>query len=201
VVAAVLALCQAYCMSPYFLGVLQSLIVGSRAKASLDMASCWTDEGGPVINAVVNLFVQFNRLQECTSILRDALSGEKHEQDNLQPRLLEFNLFGDAPALAGTILGLGVLSHCTKPHIARTKPHIARPCGKVGLIQRAVDLYPDLVDFKRCIVCIVRTNATPPGFMVQFLGKLKPTSTWLKRCSLSVACDVASPSKHTQAFC
>jgi hypothetical protein len=166
--AKVVPYCQANHVSPNFPGLLQSLIVAGNAKAAQDMASQLVkNEGGPMIeiNAVVDLFAQYNRLQECTSFLLDVLSGDKHEQGYLQTRLLEMNLIGGAPAVVDAILGHGMFSHFDKPHIARL-------CEKAGLIQRALELYSDLADFKRCIV---RTNVITPEFMIKFFGELTTT--------------------------
>ena len=160
--------CQVNHFAPNFPLLLQSLIAAGNAKAAQDMASQLVkNESGPMIeiNAVVDLFAQYNRLQECTSFLLDVLSGDKQEQGYLQTRLLEMNLLGGAPAVVEAILGHGMFHHFDKPHIARL-------CEKAGLIQRALELYTDLVDIKRCII---RTNAIAPEFMIKFFGNLTTT--------------------------
>ncbi len=128
--------CQANRFTPNFPVLLQSLIAAGNAKAAQDMASQLVkNESGAMIeiNAVVDLFAQYNRLQECTSFLLDVLAGDKQEQGYLQTRLLEMNLVGGAPAVVEAILGHGMFHHFDKPHIARL-------CEKAGLTQRALEV-------------------------------------------------------------
>jgi len=160
--------CQSKGFAPNFAGLLHSLIASGNPKAAQDMASQLVkNEGGPLIeiNQVVDLFAQFNRLQECTSFLLDVLSGDKKEQGFLQTRLLEMNLIGGAPAVVDAILGHGMFHHFDKPHVARL-------CEKAGLFQRALELYTDLADIKRCIV---NTGALSPEFITAFFGNLTTT--------------------------
>ncbi len=85
--AKVVPYCQVNHFAPNFPILLQSLIAAGNAKAAQDMASQLVkNESGPMIeiNAVVDLFAQYNRLQECTSFLLDVLSGDKPEQGYLQ---------------------------------------------------------------------------------------------------------------------
>lgn len=163
--AKVVPYCQSKRFTPNFLVLLHSLIAAGNPKAAQEMASQLVKaESGPLVevNAVVDLFVQFNRLQECTSFLLDVLSGDKKEEGYLQTRLLEMNLVGGAPAVVDAILGHGMFHHFDKVHIARL-------CEKAGLFQRALELYTDIADIKRCIV---NTSAISPDFLTAYFGNL-----------------------------
>jgi clathrin heavy chain len=174
--------CQQNRFTPNFGVILQSLIAAGNAKAAQDMASQLVkNESGPMIeiNVVVDLFAQYSRLQECTSFLLDVLAGDKPEQGYLQTRLLEMNLMGGATAVVDAILGHGMFHHFDKAHIAKL-------CEKVGLFQRAMELYTDMSDIKRCIV---RTNALTPEFLVSFFGNLN-TSGGCRRGGGGLCCAV-----------
>jgi clathrin heavy chain len=174
--------CQQNRFTPNFGVILQSLIAAGNAKAAQDMASQLVkNESGPMIeiNVVADLFTQYSRLQECTSFLLDVLAGDKPEQGYLQTRLLEMNLMGGATAVVDTILDHGMFHHFDKAYIAKLYE-------KVGLFQRAMELYTDMSDIKRCIV---RTNALTPEFLVSFFGNLN-TSGGCRRGGAVLCCAV-----------
>ncbi|CAK0903921.1 unnamed protein product [Prorocentrum cordatum] len=59
---------------------------------------------------VVEVFMEQNRLQETTSILLEALRGNRPDQAQLQTQLLAMSL-QQAPKLAGTILQMKMFTH------------------------------------------------------------------------------------------
>ena len=149
---------------PDYVFMLQNLIrqnpKGGEEFAKLLAAA----EGGPLIdlNAVVEVFMQMNRIPECTSFLLDALKQNRKEEGYLQTRLLEINLQGGAPQVADMILASDMFSHFDKPRVAQL-------CEKAGLFQRALELYTDIADIKR--VCI-NTHAINHEFLVNYFGSM-----------------------------
>lgn len=88
------------------------------------------DPSGPLvdINAVVDIFMSQNLIQQTTSFLLEALKENKPEQGGLQTRLLEMNLM-HAPQVADAILGNEMFTNYDRPRIANL-------CEKAGLMQR-----------------------------------------------------------------
>lgn len=152
--------------APNYPFLLQNL-VHSNPKSAQELASqLYRHEGGPLIemNAVVEIFMQFNRLQETTSFLLDVLAEDKEEEGPMQTRLLEMNLQGGAPQVADAILSRNMFSHFDKTHIAKM-------CEANGLFNRALELFTDISDIKRIIV---NTHAIPPEFLETFFGTMTP---------------------------
>jgi len=56
------------------------------------------------VNQVVDVFMEYNLVQQCTSFLLDALKNNRESEGYLQTRLLEMNLMS-APQVADAILG------------------------------------------------------------------------------------------------
>ena len=149
---------------PDYVFMLQNM-VRQNPKAAEDFAKrLASHESGPLvdINMAVEVFMQMNRIQECTAFLLDALKPNRPDDAALQTRLLEINLMGGAPQVADAILGSEMFSHFDKPRIAAL-------CEKTGLFQRALELYTDVDSIKRVIV---HTQAINHEFLVGYFAKL-----------------------------
>lgn len=119
------------------------------------------DEHLADINQIVDVFMEQNLVQPCTSFLLEALKRNHPDDGPLQTRILEMNLAA-APQVADAILGNQMFTHYDRPHIASL-------CEKAGLLQRALEHYTDLYDIKRAVV---HTNLLNPEWLVSFFGKL-----------------------------
>ncbi|XP_013781374.1 clathrin heavy chain 1-like [Limulus polyphemus] len=113
------------------------------------------------INQIVDVFMEFNLVQQCTSFLLDALKNNRPSEGPLQTRLLEMNLM-TAPQVADAILGNQMFTHYDRSNIAQL-------CEKAGLLQRALEHYTDLYDIKRAIV---HTHLLNPEWLVNYFGSL-----------------------------
>ncbi|KAG1708834.1 hypothetical protein DVH05_022455 [Phytophthora capsici] len=144
--------------------MLQNL-VRANPQGALDFAQkLAVAENGPLVdvNAVVDIFMQVNRIQETTAFLLEALKNNRPEEGYLQTRLLEINLLGGSPQVADAILSNNMFTHYDRPRIAAL-------CEKAGLFQRALEHYTELADLKRVIV---NTQAINHEFIVTFFGTL-----------------------------
>ena len=153
---------------PNYTVLLQNL-VRRDPKAAQELATQLVkNPGGPLlqIDAIVDIFMQFHRLQECTSFLLDALSEDRKEQGYLQTRLLEMNLVGGAPQVVDAILSSDMLHHFDVHHIATL-------CERSSLYQRAMELYEDVAEIKRCMR-YVAAQPTNHDYLVKFFGGLSP---------------------------
>ncbi|KXJ29012.1 clathrin heavy chain 1 [Exaiptasia diaphana] len=121
------------------------------------------DEGDPLadLNQIVDVFMETNQVQPCTSFLLDALKNNRPSEGALQTRLLEMNLM-TAPQVADAILGNQMFTHYDKAHIAQL-------CENAGLLQRALEHYTDIFDIKRAIV---HTHLLNPEWLVNYFGSL-----------------------------
>jgi clathrin heavy chain len=113
------------------------------------------------LNQAVDVFMEMNMVQQCTSFLLDALKNNKPTEGHLQTRLLEMNLL-TAPQVADAIMGNQMFTHYDKPHIAQL-------CEKAGLLQRALEHYTDIYDIKRAVV---HTHMLNPDWLVNYFGSL-----------------------------
>jgi len=113
------------------------------------------------LNQIVDVFMEYNLIQQCTSFLLDALKNNRESEGYLQTRLLEMNLMS-APQVADAILGNMMFTHYDKAHIAQL-------CEKAGLLQRALEHYTDLYDIKRAVV---HTHLLSPEWLVNYFGSL-----------------------------
>ncbi len=77
---------------------------------------------------IVDVFMESNMVQQCTSFLLDALKNNRPSEGHLQTRLLEMNLMS-APQVADAILGNQMFTHYDRAHIGQL-------CEKAGLLQR-----------------------------------------------------------------
>ncbi|MEJ1272266.1 clathrin heavy polypeptide (Hc) [Cricetulus griseus] len=96
------------------------------------------------ITQIVDVFMEYNLIQQCTAFLLDALKNNRPSEGPLQTRLLEMNLM-HAPQVADAILGNQMFTHYDRAHIAQL-------CEKAGLLQRALEHFTDLYDIKRAVV-------------------------------------------------
>ena len=113
------------------------------------------------VNQVVDVFMEYGLVQQCTSFLLDALKNNRESEGYLQTRLLEMNLMG-APQVADAILGNQMFTHYDRAHVAQL-------CEKAGLLQRALEHYTDLYDIKRAVV---HTHLLAAEWLVNYFGSL-----------------------------
>lgn len=148
--------------TPDWIMLLRS-VMRSGPDQGLQFAQMLVQDEEPLanINQVVDVFMEGNLVQQCTSFLLDALKNNKPEEGNLQTRLLEMNLL-HAPQVADAILGNQMFTHYDRAHIAQL-------CEKAGLLQRALEHFTDLYDIKRAIV---HTHLLNPEWLVNFFGSL-----------------------------
>merc|ERR1719163_2088040 len=104
-----------------------------------------------------------NRLQETTSILLDALKGNKPDQAQLQTQLLAMNL-QQAPKVAEAILQMNMFTHYDRAKVGKL-------CEQAGLTQWALEHYQDINDLKRCMM---QSQNMTPEFISNFMGRLPP---------------------------
>mmetsp|Transcript_59562 Transcript_59562/g.174212 ORF Transcript_59562/g.174212 Transcript_59562/m.174212 type:complete len:1727 (+) Transcript_59562:54-5234(+) len=125
-------------------------------------------EGRPLIdlNQVVKVFMEQNRLQETTSILLDALKGNKPEQGQLQTQLLAMNL-QQAPKVAEAILQMNMFTHYDHQYIGQL-------CEKAGLVSWALEHYQDKADVKRAML---QAHLMTPEALIRFFGRLPPETS------------------------
>ncbi|XP_026877964.2 clathrin heavy chain 1 isoform X3 [Electrophorus electricus] len=148
--------------SPDWIVLLRS-VARAGPEQGLQFAQMLVQDEEPLanINQVVDVFMEGNLVQQCTSFLLDALKSNKAEEGHLQTRLLEMNLI-HAPQVADAILGNQMFSHYDRAHVAQL-------CEKAGLLQRALEHYTDLYDIKRSIV---HTHLLNPEWLVNYFGSL-----------------------------
>uniref|UniRef100_A0A1I8GPI0 Clathrin heavy chain n=1 Tax=Macrostomum lignano TaxID=282301 RepID=A0A1I8GPI0_9PLAT len=148
--------------SPDYVFLLRNLMRISHDQG-LQFAQMLVQDDEPLadINQIVDVFLEQNLVQQCTSFLLDALKNNRESEGHLQTRLLEMNLMS-APQVADAILGNQMFSHYDKAHIASL-------CEKAGLLQRALEHYTDLYDIKRAVV---HTHMLNPEWLVNYFGNL-----------------------------
>lgn len=113
------------------------------------------------LNQIVDVFMEYSLVQQCTSFLLDILKNNRESEGHLQTRLLEMNLMS-APQVADAIISNKVLTYYDKSHIAQL-------CEKAGLLQRALENYTDLYDIKRAVV---HTHMLNQEWLVNYFGSL-----------------------------
>ncbi|XP_041347911.1 clathrin heavy chain 1 isoform X2 [Gigantopelta aegis] len=138
-------------------------IMRMNPEQGLQFAQMMVQDDEPLadLNQIVDVFIEFNLIQQCTSFLLDALKNNRPSEGPLQTRLLEMNLMS-APQVADAILGNQMFTHYDKAHIAQL-------CEKAGLLQRALEHYTDLYDIKRAVV---HTHLLNPEWLVNYFGAL-----------------------------
>lgn len=109
-------------------------IVPINPQAAVGLAKMVTnrDAGPPKANIdqIVNVFLEFNRLQELTAFLLEALKTNRPDEGHLQTKVLEINLT-TAPNVADGIFKLNIFSQYDREKIAKM-------CEQVGLYGRAL---------------------------------------------------------------
>ncbi|XP_052074388.1 clathrin heavy chain 1 isoform X1 [Mytilus californianus] len=148
--------------TPDFISLLRN-IMRINPEQGLAFAQMLVEDDEPLadLNQIVDVFMEFNLIQQCTSFLLDALKNNRPSEGPLQTRLLEMNLMS-APQVADAILGNQMFTHYDKAHIAQL-------CEKAGLLQRALEHYTDLYDIKRAVV---HTHLLNPEWLVNYFGSL-----------------------------
>lgn len=151
--------------TPDYVNILRMVVRSQPDKSVAFAQSLVANPSAPLapVDAVVNVFMETQSIQQCTSFLLDALKENKEEHAELQTRLLEMNLMS-FPQVADAILGAGNLTHYNREHVAQL-------CEKAGLYQRALEHYTDLYDIKRTIV---HTHLLSPEFLVSYFGTRSP---------------------------
>uniref|UniRef100_A0A8B9JG16 Clathrin heavy chain like 1 n=1 Tax=Astyanax mexicanus TaxID=7994 RepID=A0A8B9JG16_ASTMX len=148
--------------SPDWMVLLRS-VLRSGADQGLQFAQMLIQDEEPLadINQVVDVFMEGNLVQQCTSFLLDALKNNRPEEGPLQTRLLEMNLL-HAPQVADAILGNQMFSQYDGGRVAEL-------CERAGLLQRALEHFTHLHDIKRTIV---HTHLLNPEWLVNYFGSL-----------------------------
>ena len=149
--------------TPDYIFLLRSVMRVNPDKGAEFAKMMVPDSGDPLadINQVVDVFMEMNMVQQCTSFLLDALKNNRPGEGHLQTRLLEMNLL-TAPQVADAIMGNQMFSHYDRSHIAQL-------CEKAGLLQRALEHYTDVYDIKRAVV---HTHMLNPEWLVNYFGSL-----------------------------
>ena len=101
----------------------------ANPEKGLAFATSLVKEDPPLANIsqIVDVFMEGNLIQACTSFLLDALKENKPEHAALQTRLLEMNLIA-FPQVADAIMGNQIFTHYDRNHIAKL-------CEQAGLFQ------------------------------------------------------------------
>ncbi|XP_033748693.1 clathrin heavy chain 1 isoform X2 [Pecten maximus] len=148
--------------TPDFIFLLRN-IMRMNPEQGLQFAQMLVQDDEPLadLNQIVDVFMEFNLIQQCTSFLLDALKNNRPAEAPLQTRLLEMNLMS-APQVADAILGNQMFTHYDRAHVAQL-------CEKAGLLQRALEHYTDLYDIKRAVV---HTHLLNPEWLVNYFGSL-----------------------------
>jgi clathrin heavy chain len=138
-------------------------IMRQNPDQGLQFAQMLVQDNEPLadVSQTVDVFMEYNLIQQCTSFLLDALKNNRESEGHLQTRLLEMNLLS-APQVADAILGNQMFTHYDRAHIASL-------CEKAGLLQRALEHYTDLYDIKRAVV---HTHLLSPEWLVNYFGSL-----------------------------
>ncbi|XP_046840150.1 clathrin heavy chain 1-like [Xenia sp. Carnegie-2017] len=149
--------------TPDYIFLLRSVMRVNPEQGSTFASMLVQDEGEPLadLSQIVDVFMETNQVQACTSFLLDALKNNRPNEGHLQTRLLEMNLL-TAPQVADAILGNQMFTHYDKAHIAQL-------CENAGLLQRALEHYTDIFDIKRAIV---HTHLLNPEWLVNYFGTL-----------------------------
>lgn len=93
-----------------------------NSPACVNLAKMVTarDPGPPKadIMQVTNIFLEFNKIQDCTAFLVQALEANRMDEGHLQTKLFEINLI-NAPQVAEGIFQMNKFSHFDKEKIAK----------------------------------------------------------------------------------
>lgn len=157
-----------YCVkvgfAPNWQYMMQQLVAHNPPMAQRFASQLVNQPTGPLLEvaAIADIFMQYNRLQECSSFLLDVLARDNEADGPLQTRLLEMNLLGGAPQVVEAIFSSNMFHHFDRPHVARL-------CENAQLFQRALELYTEIKDIKRIIV---NTQAINLDWLVGYFATL-----------------------------
>ena len=115
-------------------GVMLGNLARQNPAGALDFAKQLSAGSLVDPNAVVEIFMGLNRIQETTAFLLEALKGNKPEEGYLQTKLFEINLRGGSPQVADAILQNAMFTHYDRQYVAKL-------CESCGLSQRAGALH------------------------------------------------------------
>lgn len=156
--------CQQQGHNPDWISILRQ-IVPVNPKAAVDLAKMITnrDQGQPKANIeqVTQVFLEYNKIQECTAFLLEALKNNRPDEGHLQTKVLQINLMS-ATNVAEGIFKLNIFTQYDREAIAKL-------CEQVGLYGRALQNYTNMGDIKRVML---NTHAIPEDQILQFFGKL-----------------------------
>lgn len=149
--------------TPDYINLLRAVMRVNPEKGVEFAKMMVADDGAHLadLNSIVDVFMEMNMVQQCTSFLLDGLKNNRPAEGPLQTRLLEMNLL-TAPQVADAIMGNQMFTHYDRPHIAQL-------CEKAGLLQRALEHYTDIYDIKRAVV---HTHMLNPEWLVNYFGSL-----------------------------
>jgi clathrin heavy chain len=90
------------------------------------------DQGQPKANIeqVTQVFLEYNKIQECTAFLLEALKNNRPDEGHLQTKVLQINLMS-ATNVAEGIFKLNIFTQYDREAIAKL-------CEQVGLYGRAL---------------------------------------------------------------
>jgi clathrin heavy chain len=99
--------------------VLLRNVMRVNPDAGAQFAGMLIQDGEPLaeLSQLVDVFMEFNLVPQCTSFLLDALKNNRPSEGPLQTRLLEMNLLS-APQVADAILGNQMVTHYDRAAIA-----------------------------------------------------------------------------------
>jgi clathrin heavy chain len=156
--------CQQTGHVPDFTKILR-LIMPMNAQAAVGLAKMVTnrDQGPPKasIDQIVNVFLEFNKVQECTAFLLEALKSNRPDEGHLQTKVLEINLMS-APNVAEGIFKLNLFTYYDREKIAKMSE-------QVGLYGRALQNYSNMADIKRVML---NTHAIAEDQIIEFFARL-----------------------------
>eukprot|EP00824_Muranothrix_gubernata_P013157 TRINITY_DN2754_c0_g1_i2.p1 TRINITY_DN2754_c0_g1~~TRINITY_DN2754_c0_g1_i2.p1 ORF type:complete len:1581 (-),score=427.08 TRINITY_DN2754_c0_g1_i2:505-4755(-) len=163
----IIPFCKRSNYNPDFVGIITKVCpVNPEAALNLAKLAC-NREGGkqPMadVNQVFQIFMGFNRIQEGTAFLLEALAGNRSEEAHLQTQLFEMNI-KFAPKVAEAIFQMKMFTHYDKVKIAQL-------CEQQQLFARALENYTDINDIRRVIL---NTHVLKKEEIVEFLGSLDP---------------------------
>jgi len=156
--------CQQTGHVPDFVKILRQ-IMPVNAQAAVGLAKMVTnrDNGPPKANIdqVTHVFLEFNKIQECTAFLLEALKNNRPDEGHLQTKVFEINLVS-APNVAEGIFKLNLFT-------AYDREKVAKMCEQVGLYGRALQNYSNMQDIKRVML---NTHAIPEEQIIEFFARL-----------------------------
>nr|WQA41800.1 clathrin heavy chain [Paramoeba perurans] len=163
----ILQYCHKTGFTPDWVALMQSLLNVQPGKAVDFAKNLVSGPNGPLVSieALVDIFMSRNLLQETTSFLLDVLKDNKPEQGPLQTKLIELNLMG-APQVADAILNPSppMFTHYNKPHVAQL-------CEKAGLFRRALEHMTELEEVKRVLAKYIQ-GKVEIEFLLPYFGNL-----------------------------